>query len=271
MIYCNLKGGLGNMMFQIATAKSFSLKKNVSCSFPNFLEHLEYANNRWAIQANTEKNLTVNNSYEYRKFINIDFHKIDKPVNVYSYPFHYIDFIPKENNFLIDGYFQSEKYFQNHKKEILDMFESGEEIDSYIKNKYSYILNENSVGIHVRRGDYLRYPEYHPVQTPEYYYQGLEIIKDYDSIVVFSDDISWCKEVFKFKNIHFIKNEKDYIEMFLMSKCKHNIICNSSFSWWAAWLNKNQNKIVVGPSKWFGNMNSHLNTQDILPNEWRKI
>ena len=101
-------------------------------------------------------------------------------------------------------------------------------------------------------------------------------IKEIDKDLVFSDDIKWCKENFIGDKFLFIEEDRDYIELFLMSQCNHNIIANSSFSWWGAWLNKNENKIVVAPSKWFGENSEYIkqegiNDKDILPKSWIKI
>ena len=96
-----------------------------------------------------------------------------------------------------------------------------------------------------------------------------EIVKKHSDIrfVVFSDDINWCKEAFKNKNFTFIEDEKDYIDLHMMSLCKHNIIVNSTFSWWGAWLNTNPNKIVIAPKVWFGS-SSHEDSKDVIPNDW---
>ena len=100
---------------------------------------------------------------------------------------------------------------------------------------------------------------------------GIDMLKDEtDLFVVFSDDIKWCKEHIKPSNVIYIENEKDYIELYLMSICNNNIVSNSSFSWWGAWLNKNEDKKVIGPLKWFGTAITH-NTDDVLPNNWIKI
>ena len=96
------------------------------------------------------------------------------------------------------------------------------------------------------------------------------MIGDYKNIVVFSDDIPWCKENLIFDNIIFIEGNKDYEDLWLMSLCEHNIIANSSFSWWGAWLNENKNKKVVSPLNWFGQQ-SNTNQSDIVPESWIKI
>jgi hypothetical protein len=125
------------------------------------------------------------------------------------------------------------------------------------------------IGIHIRRGDYLRFPDHHPILPIEYYKTAIDYFKA-DNVFVFSDDIDWCKSNIIGDNIIYIENEKDYIEMYLMSLCENNIISNSSFSWWGAWLNENKNKKVIGPKLWFGNAIQFI-SDDIIPEGWIKI
>ena len=124
--------------------------------------------------------------------------------------------------------------------------------------------------MHIRRTDYTTSNGYHPVQTVEYYKKALEIIGEYDKLFIFSDDIEWCRNNLKFDNMIFIEGNTDIEDLYLISLCKHNIIANSSFSWWGAWLNKNPNKKVIAPSKWFGDM-ANLNESDIVPEGWIRI
>jgi hypothetical protein len=113
---------------------------------------------------------------------------------------------------------------------------------------------------------------YHPIQTIEYYQNAIKIIGEENHFVIFSDDIKWCEENFNFlKNKTFISGNTDYEDLYLMSMCKHNIIANSTFSWWGGWLNCNIDKKVIIPSKWFGISNSHLNTNDLYCNKWIKL
>jgi len=138
-------------------------------------------------------------------------------------------------------------------------------------DKYNFLKNKKTTSIHVRRGDYVNHPNHHPTQSLEYYLEAIKILKDETELfLVFSDDINWCKENIKLDNVVYIENEKDYIELYLMSVCTNNIISNSSFSWWGAWLNKNEDKKVIGPLKWFGDAIKH-NTGDVLPENWIKL
>ena len=138
------------------------------------------------------------------------------------------------------------------------------------KLKKKYPIDENNISIHIRRTDYVTSNGYHPVQSIEYYKQAIEIIGDYDNIFVFSDDINWCKENLKFDNMIFVDGNDDVEDMWLMSICNHNVIANSSFSWWGAWLNNNPDKKVIAPNNWFGSQ-TNLNTNDLIPNTWIKI
>jgi Glycosyl transferase family 11 len=108
------------------------------------------------------------------------------------------------------------------------------------------------------------------VQTIKYYEDAIDIIGDYEYLLVFSDDIKWCRENLKFNNMIFMETLTDIEDMWIMSLCKNNIIVNSSFSWWGAWLNKNKNKKVIAPSNWFG-PRANINSSDIIPEKWIKI
>ena len=265
MIYCNLKGGLGNMMFQMAATLSMSIEKNDTYSFPNLFDQLNYLNND--LMYNPGLNY-ANDYLKIFKYVNTS------PINgspiIINFPFHYEKIEFNFDSVIIDGFFQSEKYFKNNKKEILKFFNFGDVCDTYVKNKYNY-QNLKTTSIHVRRGDYLKYPNHHPPQSIEYYNNSIDVLKnDTDLFLIFSDDIIWCKENIKLNNAIYIENEKDYNELYLMTLCDNNIISNSSFSWWGAWLNKKPNKTVIGPKIWFGNAINEK-TNDIIPEDWIKL
>lgn len=122
--------------------------------------------------------------------------------------------------------------------------------------------------MHIRRGDYLVSPGHYINLDVEYYKNALKYIDNPGSILIFSDDISWCKDNFKGDKYIFIENEKDYIDIYLMSLCNNNIIANSTFSWWGAWLNTNPNKIVISPNKWFGPAKGKRHLNDLIPKNW---
>lgn len=266
MVYFTLRGGLGNMLFQIASVTSFALSKNTQSSFGSLDEHLNYLDHEKYF------NPKLGHSHEYKHlnmFKNMIKEKSPLGLKIYTYPFHYTTIDMPENDVILDGFFQSEKYFINHEKEIRELFKPTKEILNNINKKYNKLLNCETISLHVRRGDYVNNTNNHPPCSLDYYNKAIDIIGD-GLVLVFSDDIDWCKNNFTGDRFVFIENEKDYIELYLMSMCKNNVISNSSFSWWGAWLNNNPNKKVVGPKKWFGPAIQH-NTNDILPSSWIKI
>lgn len=258
IVSTRLIGGLGNMMFQIATSYSVSLRDNkeMICDTRDMqIPHKQYT------------------FYTDNIFRNIKFSdSVIDLKNMGEGGFHYTP-IPKiEGNIKLIGHFQSEKYFMNHKNEILNLFEIDDITKNYLLEKYGEILNQDTCSIHVRRGDYLGLQNHHPIQPIEYYQKAINIIGEENHFLIFSDDIKWCEENFSFlKNKTFVSDNLDYEDLYLMSRCNNNILANSTFSWWGAWLNKNKNKQVIIPSKWFGVSNLHLNTNDLYCNKWIKL
>ena len=126
-------------------------------------------------------------------------------------------------------------------------------------------INLEIVSIHVRRGDYIKLQNYHLLLPKKYYDKAISLFKDC-FFIIFSDDIEWCKLNINSINVYFSECNQDYIDLFLMSKCHHNIISNSSFSWWGAYLNKNINKKVVCPSKWFAKLGPKKH--DLILDDW---
>lgn len=250
MITSNLMGGLGNHMFQISVAYSLSLDNGDECAFDPI---------------NSSSKHGQIDSYKSNIYHNINFGSV--PFNSsYSEPQFSYTKIPYEPNTILLGYYQSEKYFSHNRDKVLSLFGLDEVSRTYINNKYSELLKGKTCSLHVRRGDYLKLPNHHPVCSLEYYQSAIELIGDDTTFLVFSNDIGWCQENFNGDNFIFI-NESDYIDMWLMSLCDDNIIANSSFSWWGAWLNPNPNKKVTVPKRWFGPAISN-NTEDLIPNTW---
>jgi len=185
----------------------------------------------------------------------------------------------KMNDFYLDGYWQSDIYFQDVSEEIRSDFRFKSSLVGNNINIIEKIKMSNSVGVHIRRGDYITNPnafnEYGRICDKEYYIKAIESIKlqvDSPHFFVFSNDIDWVKENIDFSSkVDFINwnlGAESYIDMELMSLCKHNIIANSSFSWWGAWLNKNKNKIVLAPSRW--KASNDINKKRI-PDEWQTV
>jgi len=255
MITCSLMGGLGNQLFQTAVTLSLSLDNNMIPIFPpnphqgcsrkiNYNDTYFHRLERIKSQLNFK--IFVENGFSY------------KPIQV------------SDDNINLRGYFQSEKYFEKHKKYILNTLVLPNKMIIDLNNKYKHIIEcENTVSIHVRRGDYLGLQHVHYVQTLDYYQEAIKKFPEDSMFVIFSDDIHWCKEIPLFKhlkNVQFIQ-DIDYNELYIMSRCKHNIIANSTFSWWAAYMNPNVNKIIIAPKIWFGPKGPN-DLQDLIPPSW---
>ena len=259
MIISKIQGGLGNQMFQYAYGKHLSYKYNTEIRFDIRFYDLDLNPKREFLLdrfPNTFPNTDINLSLIGQVYPIVDdfnWRELPKPVGI---------------NYYLDGYWQSERFFKESEELIREDFRPSKEIVEKISN--TPFLDTNAISLHVRRGDYITSNGYHPVQSIEYYQKAIEKIGKYDYIFVFSDDIQWCKDNLKFNNMIFMDGFTDVEDLYLMSMCKHNIIANSSFSWWGAWLNSNPNKIVIAPNKWFGDR-ANLNESDIIPINWIRL
>lgn len=262
-ITCKLMGGLGNMMFQIATTCALAWDHGNKAVF-NFnagqFPHKSPVDYQDSIlcRVNNVQNIQVNTHYDESDF-------------EYRALKH-------EPGLSLAGYFQSEKHFLRHRDKVLELFAPPEAISSQIEASWGHIFKDNqTISLHIRRGDYLspQFNQHFHSLSLNYYKKALKYIgngKKY-KVFVFSDDIKWCRDKFsddEFMQFIFVE-ESDVIELYLMSMCDHNIIANSSFSWWGAWLNQNKDKIVVCPEQWFGPASSHRNVKDLRPDSWIKM
>jgi hypothetical protein len=258
IISIDIKGGLGNILFQVATAYSLSLKHDMELIVDLTYYHGAHHNiNKY--KNNILRNIKFSDTHLlYPSFWETTFDHKEIPECV--------------GNTKLIGYFQSEKYFNKHRKEILDLFSPVDDTVFKVQKLYSEILNIKTCSIHVRRGDYLSLPNHHPALDIEYYKKAIDIVGQDFTFLIFSDDINWCKSNFDFiSNKIFVDNLDDFEELYLMSLCDNNIIANSSFSWWGAWLSFKENKKVIGPKKWFGPYLQSNNTKDLLPENWISI
>ncbi len=284
-------GGLGNQMFQYAFG--YSVCKKLGCNFRLDISSFDtyewhpYKLNLYNIDENY-----VSNNEGYRLKIAIDrFNKGDSfelENNSYqicnSYYKESLGIIFDKNVFkrksgvYFQGYWQTEKYFKNYRTDILRIFTLKGKISNKAEQYKSKIINCNSVSLHIRRGNYItdkKVSETHGVCEIEYYKRSISfIMKDVKNVhfFIFSNDLDWAKDNFTFiNNITFIELESktlDHEEMYLMSQCQHNIIANSTFSWWGAWLNQNLNKIVIAPKSWFVDPLRNNNIPDLIPEKW---
>jgi len=259
MISCEMMGRLGNQMFIAAAAHSLAIDNDDEVVFPDFLTGI----------VPTDKQRLLHLKTIFRKLKYTDDLSFVK--HVYNEnPDHSHSLIPYKKNMFLRGYFQSEKYFKHNRDKILEFFEPLPRINEFLNKKYCKLVhNKDVVSIHIRRGDYLELTDYHAVTGKDFYDKAMKEFSDNHTFVFFSDDIEWCKKTFKGNNNIFIEKQDDVLDLYLMSKITNNIIANSSFSWWAAWMNKNEDKKVIAPSVWFGPKNSHLNKKDLIPEEWQ--
>lgn len=288
MVIVRIKGGLGNQMFQYALGRRLALdwqdELKVDLTWPStvkmsnikkgdvlrFLEMDKF--NVVLNQATKEEIISATPSFIFRI---ID--KIRGRLSKNHFYRFYPGLLKKKKNFLLDGYFQSYKYFDSIRDTLLKDFvlkngysKEGQEIKKEIEQ------TAQSVAIHVRRGEFVTtHKNYNGLCSLAYYEQAVDVMnKKYPNakLFIFSDGIEWTKENFKFNNpMIFVSRPglSSAEEILLMSLCKHQITANSTFSWWGAWLNKNPNKIVVTPKVVLAA--ADIKTDDLLPSDWIKI
>jgi len=260
----SLMGGLGNQMFQYAFGAAWS---------PRVYYDLSWFKRVKKIKAATQR------KYELDVF-NLKLRKkpwlfsprrkiVEKPENIFN-----PEYLAVRHGHL-KGYFQTEKYFTHIRKKLIRDFSLRKPLDAANMKMLARIKeHECAVSVHIRRGDYVKLTHIHTLQSPEYYTSAMKYLKSAGwgkpHYFVFSDDLDWAV-----KNVDFGKdftpvdiNDTDAaaFDLELMKNCKHNIIANSSFSWWGAWLNKNPNKIVIAPKIWFGT--ADMSWADIIPKSW---
>lgn len=285
-IIIKMNGGLGNQMFQWALARRIQEITDMDV----YLD-MSYFDKRYA----RPYQLDVFNMKP--KFINDPLTKLKLfiiwtlrdilagqtflGITLYSEKhFHFDRNIARiKSNTYINGFFQSELYFKaigNQLRMDFEFLPTDEIENEKIAGK---IKLANSVSLHIRRGDYVEKERYQNVYANcslDYYKRGVEHIAERypnPTLFIFSDDINWVKKNLKLPyECVFVTNnsgDKGYEDMRLMSLCKHNVIANSSFSWWGAWLNKNPEKIVIAPQRWFND--EKIIQTDVIPENWIRL
>ena len=276
MITCNLKGGLGNQLFEIFATMSHAMTND------NFF----YFKNTYPLN----NGVTQRHTYWHSLLIFLRNHLtestyINKLAVVRENNFNYeeLPIITPLDNIILDGYFQSHKYFEKNYKRIYDYLKF-EVLKKKATSKYNYNYKE-FISMHFRQGDYKNLQDTHPILTYKYYENSLkEILKKTKSklqkVLYFceKEDNAEIEKIIDdlkktIKNCAFIKvtdDVEDWQQLLLMSACSHNIIANSSFSWWGAYLNTNPTKIVCYPEIWFGPKITN-DTSDLFPESWTKI
>jgi hypothetical protein len=285
VIITKIGGGLGNQMFQAAAGLAVSLYHKTELKFDtSFLEM-----NNLSTETFTARTLEVNrliSSFHRATSSDMDFF-FGKSVNArfkrYFYsPVIIIDkwdfcnlFDLSSKHSYLDGFWQSECFFKGFENEVKEYFRFPE-LQSGLRTISKEIGAVNSVSVHFRRGDYVSNKyigSIHNVCNPEYYERAINLVtskKGPGKFYLFSDDPEWVKNNFKSGLDYTVVNTgSDIFDLLLMSQCRHNIIANSSFSWWAAWLNNNVDKLVVAPEKWFATDIANYN--GVVPERWIKV
>lgn len=286
-VIIKLDGGLGNQMFQWALARTIQEVADVDVYLDMSYFSKSYARpyqlNIFQFEPNFvqdyEIKFKLNLIWKLRKFLNgMRFMGI-KLLSEQGFNFDKNMINKVQPDTYIIGFFQSEQYFNFVKGRIRDDFRFKYLPDEENRRIITNINKTTSVSLHIRRGDYVEKEYYQNLYTPctlDYYKRAVDYIAQKHpnpTLFVFSDDIRWARLNLKLPyETFFVENnrgKKSYEDLRLMSMCKHNIIANSSFSWWGAWLNNFPEKIVVAPKKWF-NDDSIIQT-DIIPQEWIKL
>lgn len=281
MIITKLLGGLGNQMFQYAAGRTLAAKHNaefkLDISAYETYKIQDYAINNLNIIENISTTKEIK-EFKHKKFLKLIPIKNKKYIKEKEFTYD-PDIFYLSDNVYLEGYWQSVKYFQSIENIIRHDFKFKTQPQDKNLELSKIITNTNSISLHIRRGDYITNPvanAVHGLCSLDYYEKSINYIAEKvenPQFFIFSDDAQWAKEnlniPFLTNIIDWNKNENSYEDMRLMSLCKHNIIANSSFSWWGAWLNQNSDKIVIAPEKWFNT--SKIDAKDLVPENWIKL
>jgi len=281
MIIANLYGGLGNQLFQYAAAYSLSKEKNKLCGYTDYINsfyketHSNFdLGSLYRLPSKKVNSLELKNKIG---FISTNYYllKINQKYLI-KLPNVLVDkklsLLSNNKNCLLNGYFQDIKFFHKYQREIINIYNYPSNLNLLSNDPvFSNIKNENSISIHIRGNDYLK-DKKRLICNLSYYQNAIRVVKNSisnPSFYLFTDDVKYSMNLMKNLNIDFTLVSNLYgssLNLYLMSKCKHNIISNSTYSWWAAFLNQNITKTVIAPQKWISN-------SDITPNinSWHQI
>lgn len=263
-----LMGGLGNQMFEYAFGVKLGNNTKYDISWFDFIKNVKNLTKReYELDFfNVNPDLINNPKPRLFGFIKVP-HIAEKPANIYNSK------NLKRKHGYFDGYFQVAQYYDSIREKLLIDFTPRNTINEANQNILNQIKKCNAVSLHVRRGDYLQLQHVHGLCDLYYYKNAIDYVNKNTKkpvFFIFSDDINWCKTVFTEQNFVFVNvnsGRDSAWDMWLMSKCNHNIIANSSFSWWGAWLNNNKSKIVVAPKVWMADGSD----TDIVPQDWIRM
>jgi hypothetical protein len=298
MIITKLIGGLGNQMFQYAIGRHLSVinssKLYLDISDYHLYPDRHYALDCFALRSEIATHQILEDFRQYPHNLPTlqrlwQYNLLGKRNLTIKEPhFHFAGNVIRhyKANVYLDGYWQTEKYFNQIESQIREDFRFAQPLSHQNEAVAKKILNSESVSVHVRRGDYVSNNvtnQFHGVCDPEYYQKAIDLITskiDHPTFFLFSDDTDWVANNVTINHpcvlIRHNTGRESYNDMRLMSLCKHNVIANSSFSWWGAWLNENINKLVVAPKYWLNPNSSwyreqQISLRDCLPSQWLQI
>jgi len=282
MIRVRVIGGLGNQLFQYATARALVEKLNTTLkidvsSFNSYKTHpLRLHKFKCFGQFIEEKSLLKRwIKWLLRRIVYYKSCYVEKSL---SYDDKLLNL---KDGSCLSGFFQSEKYFASIRSQLLQELSLVDELTVEGAGLSQSIQEGNSIAVHVRRGNYVvdsTVNKVHGSCSEDYFKRALRLLKsegalsDGSHLYIFSDDIPWCKENLFFDYpVTFVEGDPECpeVDLVLMSQCKHQIISNSTFSWWGAWLNTNEDKFIIAPKVWF--RTSELDSEDIIPDKWLRI
>jgi hypothetical protein len=273
LLEIKFKGGLGNQLFQYAAGRSLSIQNGIPFIFLNTdnykIESLgrTFQLSNFQIKGSVLKNNSLKKVFRKHTKLNTIFSTLRLYKSIEESDFT-LQKIHDKTGILTSliGYWQSSFYFNEIRKVLLNEL-TPIQLPSYP----IWVHNKNTVAVHIRRTDYLEESRYGFLGLA-YYQFALSVMKQKLSnplFIIFSDDLNWCKKTFKDDSFVFFEDTnwaKDYLQLYLISKCAHQVIANSSFSWWGAWLNVNPNKIVIRPAKPF--VDNKLLYESHYPQNW---
>ena len=293
MIITEIVGGLGNQMFQYAAGCALAKRTGTELKLDNrlflgYTLHNGFELERvFEIDSPSASLMEINNLIGWRssrigrRFIR------DRRLSFLKGKHYYVEdstifneeILSLRDSYYLSGYWQSERYFEDQISLIRKQFRFKQPLEGMNKKYVKMISSSNAISIHVRRGDYVSNPNtnsMHGTCSISYYEKAMRYIEkrvEDPVYFIFSDDVKWVRDNLSFNvKCYYIDHNsglESYNDMRLMSLCDHNIIANSSFSWWGAWLNPDSEKIIVAPNQWF--QNPGRNTSHLVPENWIRV
>ena len=298
MIIVRLRGGLGNQLFQYAAGKALAEhhRTELKLDLYTYKKHpyRKYELSKFnieAVEASRDEVHRFTGGNAIVRYLNKRENYFRCP-EVFAQPHYhfYEDFFSLPKDIYLSGYWQSQRHFSNIEGLIAKHFTPRQVLDSENLGLLQKMKSTKSVSVHVRRGDYATasaYNSFFGMLPVDYYRQAIEKIKrevGAPTFYFFSDDPAWCRDTFKDVNAEFVdhnKGDESFKDMLLMSSCSHNIIANSTFSWWGAWLNAGVGRKVIAPKQWFRSnylmkkepvyASRFYNTKDLIPPSWTTL